>query len=635
MKRNVLLRLLVGGLIFALLLTASMPAANGREMVRVWVEFSPGGQANVRAALNDAGAQFHYEFSDLSAFVVTVPSQALSGLTQNPRVVSIEEDAPRYPISVTASTGLSAPAADIVGPNGQTIPWGIDAVQARDVWDTDRNGVIDDGVQAGSGKTLCIIDTGFYSAHEDLADANLVGGFSQVDDDYQRDGAGHGSHVAGTVAGVNNSLGVVGVAPNVGLYIVKIFADDGLWTNASDLVAAINTCADNGASVISMSLGGPTSNRQEERAFDTLYAQGVLSIAAAGNAGTTDYEYPGSYSSVMSVAALDENLAIADFSQQTDQVEIAGPGVSVLSTVPYIDSSNFTINAVTYDANHIEFSARGVSSAALVDGGLCTATGAWTGQIVLCERGDISFYDKVMNVQNSGGVGAVIFNNEPGSFLGTLGDGNSSAIIAVSISQEDGQYLFANQLGNSGTISSEYFWPVSDYEHYDGTSMATPHVSAVAALIWSQVPGASVTQIRSALTSTALDLGDPGLDNAFGYGLVQAADALAALGSTPEEDPMFVTVTSDQAIYGKGATAAITVEAVDEYGTAISGAAVSLTVTNPRGRFSIFSGTTDSVGLAIFAYEVRNLAGTYSVEATVTQTGFIDGFASTTFEMVK
>ena len=79
----------------------------------------------------------------------------------------------------------------------------------------------------------------------------------------------------------------------------------------------------------------------------------------AGNAGTTDYEYPGSYNSVMSVAAIDEALAIADFSQQTDQVEISGPGVAVLSTVPYIDDSNFTIGGVTYDANHIEFSARG------------------------------------------------------------------------------------------------------------------------------------------------------------------------------------------------------------------------------------------------------------------------------------
>ena len=170
-----------------------------------------------------------------------------------------------------------------------------------------------------------------------------MGGFSQVDENYARDGAGHGTHVAGTITAVNNNIGVVGVAPHVGLYIVKIFGDDGLWTNSSDLVDAANTCADNGATVISMSLSGPTSSSKEETAFDNLYAQGVLSVAAASNDGTTDYAYPASYNSVMSIGALDESLAIADFSNQNDQVEISGPGVAVLSTVPYIDASDFTI----------------------------------------------------------------------------------------------------------------------------------------------------------------------------------------------------------------------------------------------------------------------------------------------------
>lgn len=636
MKRNIVLRLLVGGLIFIFLLTAALPAANGQEIVRVWVEFSPGTHTAVQSALNGVGAQFHYEFGELNSFVVSLPSQALSGLSQNPNVVSIEEDALRYPISMNASTGTSAPAADVIGPNGQIIPWGIDAVQARQVWDTDLNGTIDEGVQAGAGVTLCIIDTGFYSAHEDLADANLVGGFSQVDDDYTRDGAGHGSHVAGTIAAVNNTTGVVGVSPNVGLYIVKIFGDDGLWTHSSDLVDAIYTCADNGASVISMSLGGPTSSSKEETAFNDLYAQGVLSVAAAGNAGTTDYEYPGSYASVMSVAAIDESLAIADFSQQNDQVEIAGPGVHVLSTVPYIDASDFTIGGVTYQANHIEFSARGTVTATLVDGGLCTATSTeWAGNIVLCQRGDISFLEKVTFVEDSGGAGVIIYNNEPGNFLGTLGEGESSGIVAVSISQEDGGTIFNNDLNTIGTITSEFIWPISSYEYYDGTSMATPHVSAVAALIWSQVPGASVTDVRAAMTLTALDLGDPGRDVVFGYGLVQAADALAALESAPVDEPMFVSVTTDQEVYVTRTTVTISVTATDEFGAAISGALVNLSVTPPRGRVAVMSGTTDGSGTATFTYTLKNAAGSYLVDAAVTQIGFIDGFGSATFTAIK
>jgi serine protease len=635
MKKGLVLRLLVAGLIFTFLLTAALPAANGQEISRVWVKFTPGGQAAVRNALSSVGAQFHYEFDELSAFVVSLPSQAISGLSQNPNVVSIETDPLRYPVSAAASTEVYAPAADTTDVNGQIVPWGIDAVQARDVWDTNLDGVIDDGVQAGSGVTLCIIDTGFYSEHEDLAGVDLVGGFSQVDDNYLRDGAGHGSHVAGTVAAVNNAIGVVGVAPQVGLYIVKIFGDDGLWTHSSDLVDAIYTCAGGGSTVISMSLSGPTANSQEEAAFDALYAQGVLSVAAASNDGTTDYAYPASYDSVVSVGALDESLAIADFSNQNDQVEISAPGVAVLSTVPYIDLSEFTISGMAYQANHIEYSARGSVSAALVDGGLCTTTGDWAGMIVLCSRGDISFYDKVMNVQNSGGTGALIYNNEPGNFLGTLGDGSSSDIIALSISQEDGLYLFANELGNIGTITSEYIWPISGYEHYDGTSMATPHVSAVAALVWSQVPAASVTDIRAAMTATALDLGDPGRDAAFGFGLVQAADALSYLESQPAAQPMVVSVTTDLPQYPTRSTVTITVTAADGTGSPISGAAVSVNVTAPRGPGAGFTGTTDAAGTAVFSYTLKNIGGTYYVDAVMTQIGYLDGSGSAMFTAIK
>jgi hypothetical protein len=65
---------------------------------------------------------------------------------------------------------------------------------------------------------------------------------------------------------------------------------------------------------------------------------------------------------------------------------------------------------------------------------------------VLCERGVISFYDKVMNVQNNGGTAAVIYNNAPGGFAGTLGAGNTSTIPAISLSQEDGKDLVAKKL---------------------------------------------------------------------------------------------------------------------------------------------------------------------------------------------
>jgi len=185
---------------------------------------------------------------------------------------------------------------------------------------------VDTGAPTGATRTLCIIDSGYYQDHEDLP--NAVGGYSQVDDNWARDGFGHGSHVGGTIAAQNNSLGVVGVTPGtVNLYIVKFFADDGNATYASNLVDALSRCQAAGANVVSMSLGGSRSVRAEKTAFANAYTAGVLSIAAAGNDGTSALSYPASYDSVMSVAAIDANKVVADFSQYNSAVEIAAPGV--------------------------------------------------------------------------------------------------------------------------------------------------------------------------------------------------------------------------------------------------------------------------------------------------------------------
>ena len=446
----------------------------------------------------------------------------------NPKIVSIEIDPECELVPATRSEVVPE---SLLSP--QVVPYGVDMVQARDIWDGDFNGVVDAGAVTGAGITVCIIDTGYYQAHEDLKDA--IGGFSQVDDDYTRDGYGHGTHVAGTIAAEPNEFGVIGVTPGaVDLYIVKIFDDSGAWVkkaHASDLIKAAYKCQAGGADVISMSLSGTKASRKEEKAFNQMYAAGILSIAAASNDGISQYHYPASYNSVVSVAAIDSTKTVAAFSQYNDQVELAAPGVGVLSTIPYVETNLVNVGLMEYSANHVEYSARGTVSGELVDGGICDATGAWTGKIVLCQRGTISFYLKVMNVQNSGGVAAVIYNNVAGSLLATLGEGNSSAIIGVGITQEDGQYLVANNLGEVATVTSTVVTG-SGYEAWDGTSMSTPHVSAVAALIWSAHPSWTNVQIREAMDETAEDLGVAGRDIHYGYGLVQAKDALDYLWAT-------------------------------------------------------------------------------------------------------
>lgn len=555
--------LLVMALVFLFITGASPRAAT----TRVFVEFAPGAKAAVSQALQAQGASFHYTFDGLNSFVVTLPAAALRGLEHNPNVVSLEEDVPRE-LYASPLANVNALLADTVDPNGQIVPYGIDNVQARDVWDADRDGNIDAGAPTGAGRTVCIIDTGFYNGHEDLASLNLVGGYSQIAGEaYTEDGNGHGSHVAGTIAGANNSLGVVGVSPGtVSLYIVKFFNNDGVATFSSDLIDGINRCQSGGADIISMSLGGGRASGKERRAFNNLYDAGILHIAAAGNDGNTAYSYPASYDSVVSVAAVDINNAIADFSQQNDQVEIAAPGVGVLSTVPYLATDTLTVGGTTYTGSHIEYAGYGSPNGPLVDGGECTSSGSWSGQIVLCARGTISFLDKVNNVIAGGGAAAIIYNNEPGGFGGTLGEGASSSIPAMSLSQEDGQVLVANNLGQTANVVSTLVQPANGYEAYNGTSMATPHVSGVAALVWSANPSWSNVQIREALQVTAVDLGAAGKDNAFGYGLVQAQAALNYLGGgTPVNNPPSVTITSpaDGTTVSSGASVSFAGSATD------------------------------------------------------------------------
>lgn len=504
-----------------LIVSASALADDGRYIV----QFAPGAAGQGVAAVQSIGGEVRVDLTNRSvnAVAVTLPEAALNGLRNNPNIINIEPDNRIYPMA-------------------DQVPYGITMVQADQVSDAD----------AGN-RTVCIIDSGYHDGHSDLQQGNVTATHDGGSGDPFTDSCGHGTHVAGTIAALSNGSGVIGVMPggNVNLHIVKVFGDDNPesgacgWSYSSSLVNAAYECADAGADVINMSLGGGSASSTEQQAFEDLYNQGVLSIAAAGNDGNTAYSYPASYDSVVSVAAIDESKALADFSQRNDQVELAAPGVSVLSTVPFTEA-RLVVDA-EYAVSGLDRGAATEASGSLVDGGLCTSSGNWSGNIVLCERGEISFSDKVANVEAGGGAGVVIYNNEPGGFGGLIEcNGPSwktcSSIPGVTASQADGQHLLATQLGQSAFVSTITAAPADGYAAWNGTSMATPHVAGVAALIWSQVPDASAADIRNALAATAEDLGSAGRDNSFGYGLIQAADALAHLGGDggggdPEPDP--------------------------------------------------------------------------------------------------
>jgi serine protease len=483
------------------------PAPGGRYMVE-FDRLDPG----VSTIIQGAGGSTVHEFPDYNVIAARLPAAAVQALRNHPRVRSIVEDVPRFPFSTT-----------------ETMPYGIPMVEANQV-------------EAGADlaqANVCVIDSGYFLGHEDLPPAGTVSGTNNLGTgNWYQDRCGHGTHVAGTIAAVGgNGKGVVGVVPTgeVPLHIVKVFGDSCAWTYSSDLITALNTCRGAGAKIVSMSLGGGKAiGPWEERAFNDAYNAGVLSIAAAGNAGNTSLSYPASYNSVVSVAAIDSNKLVADFSQKNSQVELAAPGVDVLSTVPYLETNTLSISGVgTFSGSHIDASARtsasGVSGA-LANGGRCTSVGSWAGRVVLCERGDVSFKAKVDNVGAGGGVAAVIYNNVSGGFLGTCDDGTGTTctLPAIGLSQADGGTALSH-VGKTSTVVSQIEYETSGYEAWNGTSMATPHVSGVAALVWSHNRNWTNAQIRQALGQTAEDLGAAGRDNSYGYGLVRAKAALCHL----------------------------------------------------------------------------------------------------------
>jgi subtilisin family serine protease len=176
----------------------------------------------------------------------------------------------------------------------------------------------------------------------------------------------------------------------------------------------------------------------------------------------------------------------------------------------------------------MEGSPLATATAPLADFGIGdTVNASVSGKVCLIARGTIDFATKVSNCQASGGVGAVVYNNVAGAFGGTLGT-TVTNIPSVTTTDTEGLAM-KGQLGQSATVAVK----TSNYAYYDGTSMATPHVSAVAALVWSYFPTCTGSQIRASLTKSALDLGTVGRDTKYGFGLVQAKaarDRIQSLG---------------------------------------------------------------------------------------------------------
>ncbi|GAB5603245.1 subtilisin AprE [Thermus sp. FJN-A] len=245
---------------------------------------------------------------------------------------------------------------------GQTIPWGVERIGAPTT------------TAKGAGVSVYVVDTGIKVGHEDLT--NLKGGYAVVkcrgrckaayDDDN-----GHGTHVAGTVAAVNNAVGVLGVAPAAELWAVKVLSGSGSGS-ISGIVQGLNwvIAHDNGGKpkVVNMSLGGSGADDQDglycpstrsTNAFHNVIQKAVCDyritvVVAAGNEGDDAANHtPAAYDEVITVSATNAQDDWPSWSNYGPDVDLAAPGVSILSTWNASTSSYNTISGTSMATPHV------------------------------------------------------------------------------------------------------------------------------------------------------------------------------------------------------------------------------------------------------------------------------------------
>ena len=212
--------------------------------------------------------------------------------------------------------------------------WGLDNIGAPEVW-TGGNGF---SGATGSGTVIAVIDTGVDLDHPEFRD-RITQGFDFVDyDNIADDGDGHGTHVAGTIAGADDGEGITGVAPDASIMPIRVLDDEG-YGYTSDIIAGIRWAADNDADVINLSLGGGGYSQAMADAVAYASDLGSVVVMAAGNDGGQSPMYPAAHAEThgIAVGAVDQEKSLASFSNRAGLTfldYVTAPGVDIFSSTP-------------------------------------------------------------------------------------------------------------------------------------------------------------------------------------------------------------------------------------------------------------------------------------------------------------
>ncbi len=333
---------------------AAAPAFAGTEYVaganettvpnQFLVRFRPG--ISAAAVINQLapGAISSTVQQDLNVHVVQLPQSAPLGvssqLAASPNVVYIEPNRLRRSQALVPNDPLLS------------AQWALQNIEATQAWGVAPDGFLTSAVAESGRVRVAVLDTGVDCTHPEFMNAGgnstdtASGG--QINWSISKayytttagtpcswgDDFGHGTHVAGIIAAAaNNGQGIAGVAFPVEILVYKVLDSTGSGDDGK-ISQAIVDAANNGASVISLSLGGPGYSQTLQTAIDYAWQKNALVVAAAGNGSSSALYFPADANHAIGVAATDTNDALAGFSNYGFGVAVGAPGVGILSTVP-------------------------------------------------------------------------------------------------------------------------------------------------------------------------------------------------------------------------------------------------------------------------------------------------------------
>ncbi|MBI4298406.1 MAG: S8 family peptidase [Chloroflexi bacterium] len=336
----------------------SRPPASGDELPGRYVVLLKAG-ASADDVARGHGLGLEHRFSSINgASLVGAPGK-LRNLQADPRVAIAEPD---RVVSLGPPSNSAKPGGSGSTQPPQSVPTGINRIDA-DLSAAAKIDGVDERVNVG----IAIIDTGIQPDHPDLY---VVGGKNCSDGKSWKDGHGHGTHVSGTAAALDNTIGVVGVAPGARLWAVRVLNNAGSGSVAS-VVCGVDWVTNNASTleVANMSLGCECGSDILDTAISASVTAGVTYAVAAGNSSKDAASFqPANHPDVMAVSAIadfngvggsgaaptcrtDVDDTFADFSNFGSVVDIAAPGVCILST--YKGSKYATMSGTSMASPHV------------------------------------------------------------------------------------------------------------------------------------------------------------------------------------------------------------------------------------------------------------------------------------------